>query len=889
MARVSDYKQYNPRNRRAVLEESFEKGMMSTNGIVDDGYLRSLVNFTFEKEGKILTPRPGLDLSSVVFLSSSNALPDDDDYFSANVTVKASQECVEQGKTYAQVILGKLDEEDESKGRIWVSTNIKETDPTRFDVFSEAQEDISYADSTAELPSHSCYYCPVADQSGIHKWSLDADGMYRIDYPIGAFAYTNHYYFMGEDSDGNSGLYRTVFDPSTEAYKFEHVVPKDVSVSEAVTYGYNMLQKEGAYTFNNQHASPIMQFEGILPYDAAGTTLLMTPKKNQPVRFKAYYNVVNGRKFDIVWEWRETTSSEWTLLQRDIGVTFGDDTVLEAYFQPPAVDMMLRVAAYPYVALDGAVSDTPSDTVEKAMVVGFDFTVEHYGTATSVDQKVYDLTTANGMAFWNGRLAIWGLPEDPTILFLSDYNEPAYFPYPNNITVFDAPIIYAVEFMDVLMVFTTDKLYSVTLADDGNSWQTTVIQSHLHIAPWDRHLIRTVRNMLYFKSGNYYYMMVPKAQSQTGELTLAPITTPITSFFDNFKVNVRDLFKSTYGDFSDLSLLTYYNLLDYEDVHNLYVFSFNETSSVVNFDIIYNTVDRTWKIWIFETPNILYPYKQDATQAGVLATTSIISSLSVRENNISRPKRIIQLFQWNKLFSIDYYLPDSSVIIYYPEEYGFPYVDGNVLVDTEVPMLGDYVGDGVFSLWYPIIFISDGVLNIPDGSDFFAGFDKRFINFALTDVLDNLDKHYTFKNYQFLDTGYRNDELQLNKRYRELQLQINNLDQENLDFGMEFLLDGAPRKVMYKYHTVQAIDEFDPEYGVVYVDTVPYMETVLDDIDLTNQWTLDQGLMPEVTLWKCRIAISGKGSAPRFKLYSRNYKRFELLGVNWISKIMHMR
>ena len=49
--------------------------------------------------------------------------------------------------------------------------------------------------------------------------------------------------------------------------------------------------------------------------------------------------------------------------------------------------------------------------------------------------------------------------------------------------------------------------------------------------------------MIYFKSGNYYYMLVPKAQSTTGELTLAPISTPITEFFNNFSVNVERVFR----------------------------------------------------------------------------------------------------------------------------------------------------------------------------------------------------------------------------------------------------------------------------------------------------------------------------------------------------------
>ena len=110
-----------------------------------------------------------------------------------------------------------------------------------------------------------------------------------------------------------------------------------------------------------------------------------------------------------------------------------------------------------------------------------------------------------------------------------------------------------------------------------------------------------------------------------------------------------------------------------------------------------------------------------------------------------------------------------------------------------------------------------------------------------------------------------------------------------MQFGMDYILDGAPHKIYYKYDTTQVIDEFDPEYGIIYVDSTPYLEVDLEDIDNTNQWTIDQELNPEVAFWNVRAAVSGKGVAPRLKFYSRNEKRFCLLSLNWISRIMNMR
>lgn len=893
-SKATVYKQYNKRDRRAVLETDFSKGMMSTDGVIDEGYVKSLVNFTYEKETGTLTPRPALDLSSLIFLDDVES--GSDSFLSDSVTIKATKVCIENSITYDQNILGVLDTDSDTIGNLWVCTSVSDLDKSDI-VFSDGSEDtVSFSATVSQPKSHKAYFYKAGD-AAIHKVKLSQDSARRIEVPVGAFAFGNSFYFFGEDGEGEPGLFRTAF--LAGKYDFEKVAPKELSVSEAVTYGYNMLLGNDTYSFINKHTAATIQFEGILPYaeeiNEHGAhlynTLLMTPKRNQPFDLVCYYDAPLNGKYDIVWEWREVSASDWTVLQKTTEV-LSEDTVLSVnHFRPPATEIMVRVSAYRYesVVSGSSTVEEVSDIVEKAMVVGFDFTVEDYGSANAIEQKVYNLTTAQGMASWKGRLVCWGVSEDPTVLFISDYNEPGYFPYPNNITVFNEPIVCAVEFMDMLAVFTTDKLYSVTLSDDGNSFISTVLQSHLHIDSWDRHLVQTVRNMLYFKSGNYYYMMVPKAQTLTGELTLAPITTPITGFFDHFSVNVQELLRSTYGYFGNYSLLTYYNYLDYDDVHNIYVYAFDNAVDILHVDVIYNTNDRTWKVWVYESINILSSYRHDATQRGVLATTSLLNTVDPTGSTAPVYKRVIQLFKWNSLSAVESFLPYNDSIVYYSARGALPEFNDRAL---KLPFTSAFF-DGVTAVVRkPFVFwktSEDRNTYIQDASSYFHGVDKQSIVDNIKLVYDSNADYYTFPNYQFIDTGYRNDELQYKKRYRELQLQINNLDKNNLDFGMEYILDGSPRKLLYKYDTNQIIDEFDPDYGVVYVDTVPYLEVDLDDIDLSNQWTIDQHLIPDISLWKVRISISGKGSAPRFKLYSRNSKRFELLGINWVSKLMHMR
>lgn len=881
MAQESVYKQRSRQDRRAVIENDISHGMMSTNGAVDEGYVKSFVNLTYEDEPASVVPRPGLRVSECIFPNTATA--PDPEFLDSNVIIHATKQCVEDGVTYEQTIIGRLDDNSNTRGLIWVLTSHRNLTQVPLVFTSEYTGPVSFSDFVYPQASHICYFY-TTESPRIHDIFLTPDTYRRVESPVGCFAYGNSYYFVGEDSLGHKGLFRTYFDTSVDParYNFEEVVPKSKTVSEAVTHGYNILLNDRTYTFENQHTSSQVQFEGILPYaidsNHSHTTLVMTPKKNQHVDLVCYYNAPNNSTYDIIWESREASASDWTQLKKE-RVTFSNSTQLVCdNFNGQDKEVMIRISAYT-TGTDAA--------IEKAMVVGFDFSGAQYGTANSLEQKIYDLTTATGMIAYNGRIVAWGLPVDPTILFISDYNEPAYFPYPNNIVTFDEPIIYALEFMDTLMVFTMDKIYQVTQEKDGNSWKSTVIQAHLSIDPWDKHLIKPVRNMLYFKSGNYYYMIVPKARSTTGELTVAPITAPITSFFDKFSVNVYETLKYCYGYDGTYDLLTYYNFLDYDDIHNIYAYRFDRSLSIMHFDVIYNTNTRTWKVWVFESSNLVFPFKQEATRPGTLATTSLVKFEDMGEGYITGTARIIQLFVWDNMLVRSCYIPHNCELLYNPD---------NATIRPDGPLLrvSDVYADIVDSNMLRFVneklaYVDSSKLVVQDDEDFYMGYSKTNILQNIRKVYNTQDDYYTFKNYQFLDTGYRKDSIHLKKRYREIQLQINNLDKMNMNFGMDYILDGSPRRIYCKYDSAQTIDEFDPEYGVVYVDSTPYMETELEDIDLSNQWTIDQSLIPEVSLWKVRVSVSGKGYAPRLRLYSRNEKRFELLSINWVSKIMHMR
>lgn len=886
MGTIAQYKKYNRGRRQANVETDFSSGMMYSEGAIPDGYVKTLVNFDFTLDGKnALKPRAGYRTKEFILpdMSSFGNGFYEDDFLSEDTAIKYSKECVEQGSDFKQFIFGKLNDGSSTEGKIWIATSPK------IEGFANGIDyTIEFAKSKYEREASSCKYYST-ELTEIHGVSLADD--VKTSFPVGAFM-GNSFYFFNTAGD----LVRTRFDMATEKYVFDNSTePLVPSASEAVNYGYNMLRNEDTYEFSNGTTASTIQMEGILPYDSDGASrkLLMQPKRNSRIFFECYYDVTSTNTYKIVWSWKEVSADEWTVLKTVDSWSSANGNTLRVDFNPPSAEIMIRCETY-------RISEgTASDAVEKAMTVGFDFTVDEHGSTSNLTPEIYDLSTSTGMFSWKNRLVLWGVPKDPTILFISDLNEPYYFPYPNNITVFDEPIIAVTELMDNLIVFTKSKVHQVSLNDDGTTWTPTVIQSNLYIEAWDKHLIQPIRNMVYFKSGNYYYMLVPKAQSTTGELTLAPITTPITDFFNKFARNVSEVFKSTFrlddgtvidptrDDAGNSTLVTYYNFLDYEFIHNLYVYKAfsSENDLYIHFDITYNTVSRYWKICVYEAPHLLYPFRNDATQRGLLAATSVMDFSGT-------PKRAVQIFEIDEAYIKDLYLP---AVLGYSIDYDGTHAEIDAPDESVLtfPVAAASVNGFVLTLDSTYVrnaVLSEEILEILANSQYIGGFNVLELADDFTRAVATLDNITLFPNRQFLDTGYRDEAIFINKRYRELQLEINNIDNVDMNFGMSFRIAGEPRNTDFLYEVSQEIDElYADDTHIAYLESIPYFDIPSEEIHKVNQWTLKHSLDSDVSLWKVRAAISGKGAAPRMRLSTRNQFNYQLLGVNWIYREMNMR
>ena len=525
----------------------------------------------------------------------------------------------------------------------------------------------------------------------------------------------------------------------------------------------------------------------------------------------------------VIWETRQSTSSDWTeLTSENIKLSEQNLKPFVCDCNVSDRDIMVRLRV-----IDITPEGVDEDIVLATQTIGISVSDN-----SGVKSQKYDLSKCTGMCEWEQRLVLWGVPEAPTTLFVSDTNNPSYFPYPNNTDTFSDPIMGVYNYGDELLVLTTNALYRLTWSTEGTGWTHTLVQRNLHITDSDTHMNCVIKNMFLFKSDNYYYMMVPKSSSGVkGETTIAPISKQIEGLLDNFHEEVYKLVKllcnsSTLVDFTK-NLCYYYPYIDGTNVVLNYVYDLDfdssaslsmhhnpKTSQYLYVQLIYDTDLRTWRLRIFSTPYILQvPFADSMQQTRFVLPLSIVDT----------------------------------------QDY---------VIDAEL-MYCSWVGNG------------DQMLQYKQAEAYYVH----------APIL---------KNYQYIDTGNREIDTEHKKRFREFQFKIKNIDATEVAFHTGFYVDGSERKNITKYDvSVNTDNEIivqpvlnDP---VTYSADGIFMPTELGTEDSKVCWVVGTSAFPGRTLWKVRMPVSGKGYTPRAELISRNEQKYELLGHSWVYRTMNGR
>ena len=848
------YNSHESRARTIVSENSFARGMKYSNNPIGEGYVKTLINYVLTNDGATIKPRPGYRqvADNIATFTIDENTQDFCVYFTENLLVSNANDtdailcrsvlsgAINVLDSFTQAIGYALQLFDLANANITISYKnnyITGNNCVATHIEGLGNDKYYLAMQTCSTSIHECTLGVAHSRNGIHAVMDNCVYVPLIR--------------MWEDESGTHisrhlAIINMQFNETLDAFDWwlDLVDPKDVTAVQAVNYGYNMLQ-ENPYMFDNQEiASNTLLLDGILPYDAQGN-LLTSARAGAEIFFRLVYrypkaDVDASEKYAVRWAIQDLESDAEPVVVHD----YTED--LEAPYTPgDTIEFRTTQTTYKRFTLIAnvyKVSEIVEGTEPKpaaTITLAYYYLTNDKSTSTlNIDAVHYDLGTAQGMCTWQQRLVLWGVTGAKNILWVSEVNDPSWFPYPNNCEIFPDDIVSCVRYKTHLLVFTRSALYQISLKDDGLTYTTTCMQERLTMEPEDISSIIPVQNMVFFKNGNAYYMIVPVSSSMSGELQLAPISRPIELLFTDFKTTVINLLEGIVKPTS----FNYYivnedgvRLMD-EEYHALYLKLLDEET------VIFKLYDW-WCLLENRTMRIYYKLQMTVGTKVTYLDTIFNYDTSTRAWTMS--------------------MMNST-------RYRMTHYISSVTAET------------IFI--QPVLSAPNTIsLNLIQGSE--------------ESTIDSFDIDYNQEGWnetlQYLDTGFRDLNTDIKKRFRQVQFRVNNLYSETLKFYTSFAVDNDMRKNYCNFETTEITDPDAEDYGSVYVDAVLEEPDLVwglsDQRDYCAEWELDTSRFPNTNTAQVRFNVSGKGNLCRFELRSYNDKQYEISSVAYVFRPMYAR
>lgn len=605
------------------------------------------------------------------------------------------------------------------------------------------------------------------------------------------------------------------------------------------------------------------------------------------------------------WEWREATSSDWVVIKEETAPFPTDDNEnylpLTCDFSLSTENSIIRLSLFDAILKE---KDTQNEIINKRLA---STTVGITAITTQTEQKTnivntvnYDLSLPMKQLSWGNRLVkYYGIsdvrfshgshytdvrvpPEFSNLLFVSAVNSPDYFPYPNSVDTFDEPIVGCANYGDDLLVFTKAKLYRLTYNTSDQGWTKALIQDKFSIDTV-REIIE-VRNkdvtpsnvdpdyqfgkvsyetqtMLYtpirqyaaYRSNKRIFMILP-SKNGTGNVTLAPISNAIKELLDPIELRPGVVNPSERNPLKEIL----------KQILKITI----RSGTLVDYGIN----SYTSKMWLHaDYNNIIYSLIYSVYYANTMHDICV----QLRYN--------IDLYSWTVYM---FELHGSDVRPVYHANTKTLYYDTYYVL-----------GDGDTRQLLSSRCVQD-IQNVKDECKVPTGVDPL---------------KYIMKNYQYFDTGNREINSDIRKRFREWQLKFVNPEVTTLQFYTNFYIDNRLRNTFQGVETSTKRtadgDGFEVIINETYTPNATYVPNVRiasgailaspdpDAEDLTkpsssiildnvDAWEIGLSSFDTVPFIKVRKPVSGKGYTPRLVIFSFNEKRWELLNCTWVYRIM---
>lgn len=455
-----------------------------------------------------------------------------------------------------------------------------------------------------------------------------------------------------------------------------------------------------------------------------------------------------------------------------------------------------------------------------------------------IDPKEYQLDKCKGMFSWQGCVGLYGVPGSLDTLFFSDIDDPSYFPFPNNVIYFDNEILAVHNYLDNLIVVTVDSVWLVAPGTTINTSTTKRVLANLHIPEVDAINLVVLKDQIFFKTDTSFYVLKPNQYtSDSTDLKNYVNSISIANYTKDFTRNTVVLLNEVYKKVWQDLTREHRKQIRFED------FEVHDTRSIVRDD----EVHYIYTITPILTDNI----KLDNLD------------LHLVYNTISRSWRMYTVAIGGDNIS---YAP----ILYKNKQSGeFNEFFGDVVPNTDnravlcvAKQMHDRVTDAVW--------------------------DEDTYNMV------RLTTHYN--NYPYLDTGNVSIDDTFTKRFREVQFNLMNKEKTQIEFSVDFKLDGLEQIQATHYDLQHIVDKDDPDYGKIFITPLEYNNmnlpgaTALADTTLDEEYfRVDLSKFPDLNVITVRLGLQGRGRRGSIQLLNTSLEKYELSDMVWVYRVMNAR
>ncbi len=286
--------------------------------------------------------------------------------------------------------------------------------------------------------------------------------------------------------------------------------------------------------------------------------------------------------------------------------------------------IQVRLWVCPVKLTDGAISHPAQEDMER---LSFQLTSAPflYGTEER-EMKFYvennRISTAKYISYFDNRVLLYGADNAHNIIYMSDINNPSYFPLKYTLDQFDAPVVHVQPYLQNLIVFTTRDIYIVVNVPEEvgeapftsleDRYYSKKIVSNITLETHNKNTVVNSGKILMFVADKNVYALRPNIYVEDPtDLQTINISKAISELLQNptpFIVRRHLYYGITSDIFSD-NFKPKLNIRGYVN-NNLYHIFISSTMNVLAEDIYmieltYNIETGVWNL--YDTKSCAYP------------------------------------------------------------------------------------------------------------------------------------------------------------------------------------------------------------------------------------------------------------------------------------------